>query len=137
MGIKFLLFLPFLEIICFILFGDILGFLNVIIWIIFSGIIGFYFLTPKKSLEGLYEIGSEPVDWICKRLAGIFLIIPGFVTDFFGIILLIKSFRNIVLIFVPENLKKFTTNFNKHHESTKKDKEKSNIIEGEYKDLDE
>lgn len=136
MGIKLLLFFPFLEIIFFILFGDILGFFNVIIWIIFSGLIGFYFLTPKKSLEGLYEIGNEPVDWICKRLAGIFLIIPGFVTDFIGIILLVKPLRNIVIIFVPESLKKFTTNFNKNYETKKKDT-KSNIIEGEYKDLDE
>ena len=136
MGIKLLFFFPFLEIIFFILFGDILGFFNVIIWIIFSGLIGFYFLTPKKSLEGLCEIGNEPVDWICKRLAGIFLIIPGFVTDFIGIILLVKPLRNIVIIFVPESLKKFTTNFNKNYEKKKKDA-KSNIIEGEYKDLDE
>ncbi|MAJ02677.1 MAG: hypothetical protein CMP37_02045 [Rickettsiales bacterium] len=136
MGIKFLLFLPFLEIVFFILFGDVLGFLNTIIIIIITGLCGLRLLFPSNKLESIKEIGAEPLNWLCNRLAGIFLLIPGFLTDIIGFMLLIKPLRLIIWKFVPENIKNFTDSSYSSKES-KRDSRKDKIIDADYKDLDD
>jgi UPF0716 protein FxsA len=132
MGIKFLLFLPFLEIIFFILFGDLLGFINTIIIIITTGIFGLRLLFPGNKLESIKEIGVEPLNWLCNRLAGIFLLIPGFLTDIIGLMLLIKPLRAFIWKFVPKNIKNFTNS-----SYSRKESRKDRIIDADYKDLDD
>ena len=131
MGIKLLLFLPFLEIITFILFGDLFGFLNVIFFIIITRSIGLFILFPKNTYGSFSDFKIEPIDWICKRLSGFLLIIPGFITDFLGLLLLIKPFRLILFSFIPESLKKG------NQKAYEKKMHKSKVIDAEYKDLDE
>ena len=134
--LKFLLFLPFIEIIFFIFFGDVLGFLNVIFWIIVTGIIGFWLLSPLKNQLNQININDQPVDWICKRLSGVLLIIPGFFTDFIGIIIFIRPLRKIIWSLIPKNFLNFTKGFNfKKKASTSKNNEK--IIDADYKNLDD
>ena len=48
MGIKFLFALPFLEIMFFILFGDLLGFLNALLLVILTGLLGFWLIVSFK-----------------------------------------------------------------------------------------
>ena len=127
MNIKIVLVLPILELITFILFGDLLGFFPVIFFILLSGLIGFYLLrsgmNPKK-------IAENPKEWIFTKFAGILLLIPGFITDFCGVFLLIKSLRYLIWDYVPDK----TKNYFYDDESKSKDKE---IIEVDYKDLDD
>tara|TARA_B100001093_G_C26792699_1_gene999704 strand:- start:1375 stop:1767 length:393 start_codon:yes stop_codon:yes gene_type:complete len=130
MGIKLLLFLPFLEIILFILFGDLFGFLNVIFFIILSGILGLWLLFPKNKINNFSDLANEPSEWLFRRFAGILLIIPGFFTDLVGFLLLIKTLRNFVWFLLPEQLKP------KKKKDDKNDL-KDNIIEAEYKNLDD
>ena len=127
MNIKIVLILPILELITFILFGDLLGFFPVIFFILLSGLTGFYLLrsgmNPKK-------IAANPKEWIFTKFAGILLLIPGFITDVCGVFLLIKSLRYLIWNYVPDK----TKNYFYDDESKSKDKE---IIEVDYKDLDD
>ena len=132
MGIKFLFALPFLEIMCFILFGDLLGFLNALLLVILTGLLGFWLIVSFK-FDVEKDIKS-PINWIFGRLAGILLLIPGFLTDIFGLIVLIKPLRKIVYSFFPNEIKNFSRNFN--FSSSNNRSKNSKIIEGDFKDLD-
>lgn len=132
MGIKFLFALPFLEIILFILFGDLLGFFNALLLIIITSSIGLWLIVSFKF--NVKKDINSPIDWIFGRLAGILLLIPGFLTDIFGLIVLVKPLRKIVYSFFPNEMKNFSNNFN--FSSSNNQSKKSKIIEGDFKDLD-
>tara|TARA_B100000989_G_scaffold297731_1_gene284482 strand:+ start:382 stop:783 length:402 start_codon:yes stop_codon:yes gene_type:complete len=132
MGIKFLFALPFLEIIFFVLFGDLLGFLNALLLIIFTGFVGFWLIVSFKF--NVQKDIKSPTDWIFGRLAGILLLIPGFLTDILGLIVLIKPLRKIVYSFFPNEMKSFSNNFNFSNSNNRS--KNSKIIEGDFKDLD-
>ena len=71
MSIKIVLILPILELILFILFGDLLGFLPVIFLIIVSGLTGFYLLRSGMNPK---NIAANPKEWIFTKFAGILFI---------------------------------------------------------------
>ena len=127
MSIKLVLILPILELLLFILFGDLLGFLPVISLIILSGLIGFYLLRSGMNPK---NIAANPKEWIFTKFAGILLLIPGFITDLGGVFLLIKSLRFLIWDFVPDKTKNY------FYDDKKKSKDKE-IIEVDYKDLDD
>ena len=95
MNYKFILLIPFLEIICFILSGDYLGFFLVILLIFVTGFLGFILVKSNINLSDIEKLINEPNEWLYKKIAGILLIIPGFVTDLLGLILLVKSLRGM------------------------------------------
>ena len=128
MNYKFILLIPILEILSFVLLGDFLGFWIVISLILLTGFVGLFLIRSELNLRQIEKLLSEPNEWLFKKIAGVLLIIPGFVTDLFGIIMLVKPLRG----YIWNNLiikKGFNTN-------TRKNKEE-NIIEAEYRDLDE
>ena len=127
MSLKFFFLLPIFEIVMFILCGDFFGFFPVIFSIFVTGLIGIFFL---KSGLNPKNIASNPQEWIYKKIAGILLLIPGFLTDIIGILLLIRSLRFIVWDFIPEKTKKHF-----YHDENPSHKEE--IIEVDYKDLDD
>ena len=127
MSIKIVLILPILELLLFILFGDLLGFFPVISLIILSGIIGFYLLRSGMNPK---NIVANPKEWIFTKFAGILLLIPGFITDLGGVFLLIKSLRYLIWDFVPAETKNY------FYDDKRKSKDKG-IIEADYKDLDD
>ena len=127
MSIKIVLILPILELILFILFGDLLGFLPVIFLIIVSGLTGFYLLRSGMNPK---NIAANPKEWIFTKFAGILLLIPGFITDLSGVFLLIKSLRYLIWDFVPARTKNF------FYDDKRKSKD-TEIIEVDYKDLDD
>ena len=128
MNLKFILLIPLIEILLFVLFGDFLGFFLVIFLIILTGAIGLILLRSNINLHDFKELAVEPNQWVYKKIAGILLIIPGFFTDLLGFILLVKQLRS----FVWNLLIKKTS---KNHKNKTKDTDE--IIEVEYKDLDE
>jgi len=130
MNLKYILLLPILEIILFVLFGDYFGFFPVLSSIFLTGIFGLYLLRSGIDPKEIKEIASNPRDWIYKKIAGLLLIIPGFATDLIGIIILFRSLRHLVWGFIPE---KAETYFYKNS----KEADKEEVIEGDYKDLDE
>jgi UPF0716 protein FxsA len=128
MNLKLILLLPIFEIIVFVLFGDFFGFFPVVFMILVTGFFGLLLLKSSISIKDVEELASNPQDWMYKKIAGILLIIPGFVTDLLGLILLTNSLRKFVWDFIPEKVKVYS----------EKDKQKKDeVIEVEYRDLDE
>ena len=128
MNLKFILLIPIIEILLFILLGDFFGFFLVVFLIILTGTFGIVLLRSNISLNDIRELALEPNEWVYKKIAGILLIIPGFFTDLLGIILLIRHLRSIVW-----NLLINKKNIN----PKKKSKNGDDIIEVEYRDLDD
>lgn len=135
---KYILLYPLIEILLFILFGDLLGFLNVIAWIFFSGILGLWLILPKhKNQINLQDISKEPIDWILKRISGFLLLIPGFLTDLLGILILFRPTRNLIWKILPRPFINFGYNFRKPEKNGKDKKKEDKFIDAEYKNLDE
>ena len=127
MNLKFILFIPIIEILLFILFGDFLGFFLVVFLIIITGAFGLILLKSNINLNDIKELALEPNEWVYKKIAGLLLIIPGFFTDFLGLILLMKNLRSFVWNLIVKK--------NKNHKN--KSNKSDDTIEVEYRDLDE
>ena len=127
MNLKFILFIPIIEILLFILFGDFLGFFLVVFLIITTGAFGLILLKSNINLNDIKELALEPNEWVYKKIAGLLLVIPGFFTDFLGLILLMKNLRSFVWSLIVKK------NKNQKNKSNKSD----DVIEVEYRDLDE
>jgi UPF0716 protein FxsA len=102
----FLIIFPFIEIYALIVLGGSIGAFNTILWIFFSGIMGLYLLR-NQGLKTLLDIQSkktvfEPtadnfLKTIFTPIGGFFLLIPGFVTDVIGILVLLPITRIFIL----------------------------------------
>ena len=128
MNIRFILLIPILEILTFILFGDFFGFFLVLFMIFLTGFLGLILFNSRIQIDQLRELALNPNDWVYKKIAAILLIIPGFISDFLGLVLLVKSLRGFAWqIIAPKNKEKYRNEKNKQE----------NVIDVDYKDLDE
>tara|TARA_B100000965_G_C19322642_1_gene639371 strand:+ start:192 stop:614 length:423 start_codon:yes stop_codon:yes gene_type:complete len=133
--ILLLLIFPFIEIYALIVIGNSVGALNTIFWILFTGVIGVYLLR-NQGLKTLMEMRSnqptfEPtadnfLKTIFTPIGGFFLLIPGFITDLIGILILLPMTR----IFILGLLFNYLTPFNL---AKGRNKQNNDWIEGEFK----
>ena len=103
--------LPLVEIYLMIKIGSIIGAFNTISITIITAIVGVYFaklqgLSTLKSAVGNLRVNKSSIGEIlggfCLVIAAFLLILPGFVTDFIGFLLLIPYTRNLILKkFIP------------------------------------
>ena len=110
----FLLFigLPALEIFLLIIIGGQVGALNTVALIFLTAIIGIYFAklqgiqTLKSGMVNLYQ-NKMPVYEIMSgasiAIAALLLIVPGFLTDLIGFLLLVPFTRKIFFKFAFKN----------------------------------
>ena len=128
-----IILIPILEIYLFIKIGSQIGAFNTILLIFITAIIGVYYakyegLNTLKS--GFLQLSKnetpsyEMLSGAAIAFAALLLIIPGFVTDIVGFILIFPISRKIIFSKIVKN---FTKN---------KDK-KNNFIEGEFEDIEE
>ena len=98
--------LPALEIFLMIKIGAEIGALNTIAIIFFTAIIGIYYAriqgiqTLRSGIINLYQNKVpiyELISGASIAFAALLLIIPGFFTDFVGLLLLVPFTRNIIL----------------------------------------
>ena len=128
-----IILIPGIEIYLFIKIGASIGALNTVLLIFLTAFIGSYYARA----EGLNTLNQgirkmiknempayELISGAFIAIGAIFLIIPGFATDFLGFLIIFPPTRKIMF-------KKFT-NKNKKNDINDKD-----YIEGEYKDLDD
>ena len=104
--------LPILEIWIMIKIGTQIGALNTILLIFLTAVLGLYLArvqglsTIKSGFYNLYQ-NKIPVYEIISgasiAIASVFLIIPGFVTDFIGFVLLIPFTRKIIINYLLRN----------------------------------
>jgi UPF0716 protein FxsA len=131
----FFIFLPFVEIYTLIVIGNYIGAFNAILLIILTGIIGLYLLR-NQGIRSLINLRSNPkgfdptADNILKTLftpiGGFLMLIPGFVTDFFGLLILLPLTRIFLIGLIFSYIG--SLNNNPMNKKTNED-----WIEGEYK----
>ena len=125
-----ILLVPIIEIYLFIKIGSQIGAFNTISLIFITAIIGIYY----AKYEGLNTLRSainqivkneipiyEIVSGAALAFASLLLILPGFLTDIIGFLIIFPWTRKIIF-------KKI---------SKKNYKNKKNFIEGEYEDIDD
>ena len=104
--------LPILEIWIMIKIGTQIGALNTILLIFLTAVLGLYcarvqgLSTIKSGFYNLYQ-NKIPVYEIISgasiAIASVFLIIPGFMTDFVGFVLLIPFTRKLIINYLLKN----------------------------------
>ena len=128
--ILLILLVPIIEIYLFIKIGSQIGVFNTISLILITAIVGIYYAryeglnTLKSGISQIIK-NEMPVYEIISgaaiAFAAILMILPGFLTDFLGIIIIFPWTRKLLF----KNIK------------VKKQKEEENFIEGEYEDKDD
>ena len=130
-----IIFIPLIEIFLFIKIGSQIGALNTIFLILMTAILGVYYVRYEgfnTLRSGISQIMKNelPINEIISgatlAFAAILLILPGFATDFLGLLLIFPYTRK----FIIKNIS------NKYSKKNKNNKEK-NFIEGEYEDIDD
>jgi len=117
----FVLFIiiPIIEISVLMQIGAVLGVWPTIAIVIFTAWLGAKYvrqqgLSTLNSVQTKMAQGQMPSDEIVTGLmllvAGVLLVTPGFVTDFFGLSLLVPAVRNAIVTSVKSQLKANNTN---------------------------
>ena len=126
-----IIILPAIEIYLFIKIGSQLGALNTILLIFITAVIGIFYAkyeglnTLKSGFNQLLKNkipAKEIISGATIAFAALLLILPGFVTDFIGFLLIFPYSRKFILIFFSK----------KNHDPI----EKKDFIEGEYEDIE-
>ena len=128
--ILFIIGIPLIEIYLMIKIGSVIGAFNTTFLIFFTAIVGIYF----AKLEGLNTIRAglnqlkkkeipiyEIISGATLAFAALLLIIPGFLTDLIGFLLIVPATRKIFI-------KILSSKFNKK-------KLNGDIIEGEFEEI--
>jgi UPF0716 protein FxsA len=111
--------IPAIEIYLFIKIGGAIGALNTILLIFFTAITGIYFakiagLSAMRSGFNQLVKNEIPVYEIISgaalAFAALLLIIPGFLTDILGFLLIVPITRKIFISFISSKFKKKKTN---------------------------
>ena len=126
----FIVGIPLIEIYLMIKIGSVIGAFNTIFLIFFTAITGIYFARS----EGLNAIRSgfnqivkneipiyEIISGAALAFAALLLIIPGFLTDIIGFLLIIPITRKIFI-------RSISSKFNKKRED-------NNFTEGEFEEI--
>ena len=127
-----ILLVPVIEIYLLIKIGSQIGALITILMIFITAIVGVYYakyegLNTLKS--GFIQLSKnetptyEMLSGAAIAFAALLLIIPGFLTDFVGFVLIFPPTRKII--------------FNRLAKKFNQKKEKNNFIDGEFEDIDE
>ena len=128
-----IIIVPILEIYLLIKIGSKIGAITTILLIFTTAIVGVYYAkyeglnTLKSGLTLLSKNEAPTYEMLSGTViafAAVLLIIPGFLTDVLGFLLIFPASRKFFL-------KKITNRFDH-----KKDK-KNNFIEGEFEDIEE
>ena len=130
--VLFIIGIPLIEIYLMIKIGGVIGAFNTIFLIFFTAITGIYF----ARLEGLNALRSgfnqllkneipiyEMISGAALAFAALLLIIPGFLTDIIGFLLIVPVTRKIFINIISSKINKKKMN--------------ENVIEGEFEETSE
>jgi UPF0716 protein FxsA len=147
----FLLFalMPIIEIALLVQVGGVIGGWNTILLVLASAFIGAYFVrregvntlkTAQHKMQSNELPGQEMLEGLMLVVAGVLLVTPGFITDVFGLALVLPPSRK----WFAHKLKKHLSmqivsgaSFNAHqqyHSTSHASKQEDDVIEGEYQD---
>ena len=137
----FLIFIgiPIIELVIMIKIGQNIGAFNTVLLVLFTAIAGVFFAklqglsTLKSGLINIYQNKVpfyEILSGASIAIAAVLLIIPGFMTDLIGFLLLIPFTRKILLRSIIKN-----KNLKTKHENKKGDVIEAEIIDDKKDDL--
>ena len=101
-----LVLLPVIEIYFFVKIGSDIGALSTVLFTILTGFLGIAaikyqgvssFMQARQSVMNTSQPGIEILSNLALFISGAFLLIPGFFTDFLGILLLFPPIRIILI----------------------------------------
>tara|TARA_X000001036_G_scaffold107197_2_gene100241 strand:+ start:1056 stop:1472 length:417 start_codon:yes stop_codon:yes gene_type:complete len=101
-----LVLLPVIEIYFFVKIGSDIGALSTVLFTILTGFLGIAaikyqgvssFMQARQSVMNTSQPGIEILSNLALFISGVFLLIPGFFTDFLGILLLFPPIRIILI----------------------------------------
>ncbi|MBN8520466.1 MAG: FxsA family protein [Alphaproteobacteria bacterium] len=107
-----LFILPLAEVFVFITVGEEIGAFKTILLCILSALVGGYVVQyqglsvmtrARKDLSAGYLPAGAIFDGLCLMVAGFLMMIPGFVTDVLGFLLLIPPVRHIIKLYVEKH----------------------------------
>ena len=140
------LFVPLLiiEIVIFLEVASFIGSLNTVILVMFTSALALLILRDisGKIINGLKESLTQRVNpapqitsGFFRLIAGLLLFLPGFLTDFIGLLFWLISFNPNIL--APLN---FASGFgspkqNRQSDNTTNSEENGQVIEGEFRNL--
>lgn len=99
-----LLILPLVELAAFLLSGKLIGIPETLILVVVTSLLGAFILKKEgvKAIRNVQEqlsLGSLPGDAIlngfCVLIGGIFMLLPGFLSDIVGALLLLPPTRKL------------------------------------------
>ena len=144
----FLLFIvvPIIEIVLFIKIGSLLGLWLTILVVVLTAIVGAN-LVKSQGLNAIKQVQSSflqgqdiarsLINGTLILIAGVLLLTPGFFTDFIGITFLIPMTRNMWISYGIKHFPGFVfINSNNNSKNNPHFKEKNDVIDGDYTDLD-
>ena len=119
--ILFIIGIPIIEIYFIIKVGGVIGALNTILLIFFTAITGIYFAkiaglsTLKSGINQLVKNEMpiyEIISGAALAFAALFLILPGFLTDIVGFLLIIPATRKFFIKSISSKFEKKKNNEN-------------------------
>lgn len=133
---------PFAEIALFATIGDEIGFINAILLCIAAAVAGSFLIQSQgmrawQQIQDALNRGDLPVadifNGICLYLAGILLMLPGFLSDFIAIALLFPPTRRGV----RRVLERFFVGAPVHFNARPTWTEDAGVIDGEFTHVNE
>lgn len=138
--------IPILEISVFVEVGGEIGALNTIILTILTAVAGMALLrkqgiTVLMQAQATLQKGESPVNEILNgillAIAGLFLLIPGFVTDGIGFLLFLPPLRSLVASWLGRNVSLSGTTGHSHYRQYGSKTSNSTIIDGDFEIVDD
>tara|TARA_Y100001936_G_scaffold11950_1_gene10466 strand:+ start:12 stop:425 length:414 start_codon:yes stop_codon:yes gene_type:complete len=121
------IFLPIVEIYFFVKIGTEIGAISTIIFTLITAMLGIFtikyqgissFIQARQSIFSNEEPAIEILSNFALLICGLLLLIPGFVTDFFGMLLIFPIVRKILIKYL---IKKAGSNLKNSQNSKYKD----------------
>ena len=149
-----IILVPVIEIALFAKAGALIGVWNTVFLTLATAIAGSFLLRVQgwavfqkaRSQAGKDKFPLEQLfDGLCLFMAGIFLLLPGFMTDTIGLLLFMPPIRHLAFIWLKNNKNNLTKSgfsseaiFKYHSEQQKPSQHgvDQSIIEGEFKTID-
>mgnify|MGYP001471076120 FL=1 len=121
------IFLPIIEIYFFVKIGTEIGAISTIIFTLITAMLGIFtikyqgissFIQARQSIFSNEEPAIEILSNFALLICGLLLLMPGFVTDFFGMLLIFPIVRKILIKYL---IKKAGSNLKNSQNSKYKD----------------
>jgi UPF0716 protein FxsA len=127
--------IPLVEILVFIEVGSEIGALNTVLITVVTAVIGMALLRvqglgvlmrAQQAIERKEAPINEIFEGVFLAIAGLFLLIPGFVTDAIGFLLFLPPLRRALASYMAT-----------HSKFAARARDRGNVIDGEYEVIDD